>query len=346
MAYNADALGDYRVNLPIYLAERGFLPDSLVRVGMRSFIVDIEKQADVPDADFAAEMSRRPIAVHTADANAQHYELPPAFFTHFLGPARKYSCCLYPNGTETLAEAEQLALADTAAHADLKDGQNILELGCGWGSLTLWMAERFPGARITAVSNSAPQRGYIEAQARARNLTNITVITADMNVFDPAAQFDRVVSVEMFEHMSNWRPLLTRIRAWLKPDGALFLHVFTHPRRPSYYDPDSGEWMAKYFFAGGIMPSQNLIRAYSDLFAVDDQWRWSGSNYSLTAEHWLVNFDANRAAIDPILKDVYGREAGIWGRRWRMFLLATSESFGWADGGVWGVNHYRLRPVR
>jgi cyclopropane-fatty-acyl-phospholipid synthase len=221
------------MKLALSLAERGLLPDSVIRAGMRAFISGIERQADVPDTAFVAEMARRPIAVHTADANAQHYELPPAFFTHFLGPARKYSCALYPAGTESLAEAEQLALAETAAHADLKDGQAILELGCGWGSLTLWMAAHFPAARIMAVSNSAPQRRYIEDQARARNLSNITVITADMNVFDPGARFDRVVSVEMFEHMSNWRPLLTRIRGWLKPDGALFLHNFTHRRRPS-----------------------------------------------------------------------------------------------------------------
>jgi cyclopropane-fatty-acyl-phospholipid synthase len=329
----------------IALAERGLLPDWAVRMGMHAFISRIENQPGMTDAEFAREMAARAIAERTDAANAQHYELPPEFLGAFLGPNRKYSCCLYPRGSETLAQAETIALAETCEHAGLVDGQDILELGCGWGSLSLWMASRYRNARITAVSNSAPQRRYIEAQARARGLANLTVITADMNEFAPPGAFDRIVSVEMFEHMSNWQPLLARIRLWLKPQGRLFLHIFTHERRPVRYEQGDGNWMAEHFFTGGIMPTPGLIRQFPDLFVVEEQWRWSGAHYQKTANHWLRNFDANRGVIDPLLRAVYGAHARTWRNRWRMFLLATAESFGWDDGKVWGVHHYRLAPA-
>jgi len=222
----------------------------------------------------------------------------------------------------------------------------VLELGCGWGSLSLYMAQTFPGARITSVSNSAPQRGYIEAQARLRGLTNLTVITADMNDFTTNAQFDRVVSVEMFEHMANWHALLSRTRTWLKPEGRLFLHIFTHRHRPATYDwRDPEDWMGQHFFTGGIMPTVGLIRQFADLFTVEEEWRWSGTHYQRTALQWLALFDANRARIDPILAQVYGAQGNVWRRRWRMFFLATAESFGFNKGQSWGVNHYRLKPA-
>jgi cyclopropane-fatty-acyl-phospholipid synthase len=319
-----------------FLAEHTPLPDVLIRSGMRNFISSVV---------FAGQMAGYAIAEHTDAANAQHYELPPEFFTAFLGPNRKYSSCLYPSGFESLGEAEAIALAETCAHAGLADGQEILELGCGWGSLSLWMAAHYPGARIVSVSNSAPQRLYIEGQAKARGLTNLTVLTCDMNVFHPAERFDRVVSVEMFEHMANWRPLLERVHTWLKPQGRLFLHIFTHPSRPSHYAQDESNWMARHFFTGGIMPSIGLIRQYPDLFTVEEEWRWSGTNYYRTAMQWLENFDANRAQIDPILRSVYGPEASVWRRRWRMFFLATAESFGFDQGRRWGLSHYRLLPT-
>ena len=333
------------MSIAIALAERGLLPDWAIRAGMRSFIAGIEKQPGMTDAQFAREMAARAIAEQTDAANAQHYELPPEFFAQFLGPNRKYSCCLYPRGAESLAQAETVALAQTCDHAGLADGQDILELGCGWGSLSLWMASRYPKARITAVSNSAPQRLYIEAQARVRGLFNLTVITADMNVFAATGAFDRVVSVEMFEHMANWQPLLARIRTWLKPQGRLFLHIFTHPSRPVRYEHGDGNWMAQHFFTGGIMPTPGLIAQFPDLFTVEEEWRWSGAHYQRTAEQWLRNFDAHRAAIDPILQSVYGADARVWRGRWRMFLLATAESFGWDKGRVWGIHHYLLAPA-
>ena len=327
------------------LAEWGLLPDLAIRVGMRHFITGIQTQPGMTDAEFAREMAARAIAERTDAANAQHYELPPEFFAQFLGPNRKYSCCLYPRGGETLAQAETIALSETCEHAGLQDGQDILELGCGWGSLSLWMASRYPNARITAVSNSAPQRLHIEAQALARGLSNLTVITADMNVFAAAGTFDRVVSVEMFEHLAHWQPLLARIRTWLKPEGRLFVHIFTHPNRPVRYEQGDGNWMAQHFFTGGIMPTPGLIGQFADLFRIEQEWRWSGTHYRRTAEHWLRNFDANRTAIDPILRNVYGLQARVWGARWRMFLLATAESFGWDKGRVWGVHHFLLAPA-
>ncbi len=328
-----------------YLAEHTPLPDAVIRAAMRKVISGIEKRPATTDADFARGMAAYPIAEHTDTANQQHYELPPAFFALFLGPHRKYSSCLYPTGKESLGEAEAIALAETCAHAALADGQDILELGCGWGSLSLWIASNFPGARITSVSNSAPQRRYIESQIQARELSNLSVITADMNVFQPDRVFDRTVSVEMFEHMANWRPLLSRVRGWLKPDGRLFLHIFTHKSRASRYDrSDASDWMAQHFFTGGIMPTHGLIRQFPDLFAVEEEWRWSGANYKRTALQWLANFDHNRIAIDAILRDVYGADAVLWRRRWRMFLLATAESFGFDEGRSWGLSHYRLKP--
>lgn len=333
----------------IRAAEALPLPDAVTRAGIDALVgLRLKSLVPAPDAeaDFARAMAGYAIAEHADAANAQHYELPPRFFELTLGPRRKYSCCLYPTGTETLAEAEVLALEETLAHADLADGQSILELGCGWGSLTLFAAERFPKARIVAVSNSGAQRRYILDQAAARGLANVQVITADMNAFDPGEAFDRVVSVEMFEHMSNWHDLLGKMRTWLRPGGRLFLHVFSHLSRPYRFDPaDPTDWIARHFFTGGIMPSHGLIGHFQDNFEIEEQWRWNGRHYRRTAEQWLANFDANAAAIDAVLRSVYGDQAPLWRRRWRLFYLATAGLFGHAEGREWGVSHYRLRPA-
>ncbi len=332
------------------VAERLPVPDSLTRLGIDLLVGRTRRELAALPAEterlFAQQMAERPIAEHPERANDQHYELPPEFFALTLGPRRKYSCCLYDQGAVTLAEAEIRALSETVAHAGLSDGQRILELGCGWGSLTLFMAEMFPNATIVAVSNSTPQRLHIEAEARARSLPNVRVITADMNGFDIAETFDRIVSVEMFEHMANWRALLERARNWLVPDGRVFLHVFTHRSMPYRFDHgDDDDWIARHFFTGGIMPSERLVRFVTDSFAVENEWRWSGTHYARTAEHWLANFDANRDRIDAVLRDVYGADAGLWRRRWRLFYLATAGLFGHRDGEDWGVSHYLLRPL-
>ena len=234
----------------------------------------------------------------------------------------------------------------SAEHADLADGQRILELGCGWGSLSLWMARHYPAARITSVSNSRSQRAFIMQQAMAEGLSNLDVVTADMNAFASDGGFDRVVSVEMFEHMANWRSLLRRVRDCLEPDGRLFVHVFSHTRTPyRFSQDDKDDWIAQHYFTGGIMPSHGLIRQFGDCFTVASEWRWSGRNYQRTAQDWLENYDANADAILAVLDRVYGPAARLWQRRWRLFFLATMGLFGHAGGSEWGVSQYQLRPV-
>jgi cyclopropane-fatty-acyl-phospholipid synthase len=333
-----------------YYGERLALPDMLSKAAISLLVDQTRRKLSGATADangaFARDMAQFPVATHTSDANAQHYEIPERFFALCLGPQRKYSSCLYDEGVVTLAEAEERALTITAENAGLADGQRILELGCGWGSLSLWMARRYPAARITSVSNSRSQRAYILARARAEGLGNLEVVTADMNDFQPDAAFDRVVSVEMFEHMSNWVPLLQRIRRCLTDDGRLFIHIFTHKTAPYRFSvDDKNDWIAQHFFSGGIMPSHQLIRQFPDLFSVEQEWRWSGAHYQKTARHWLENYDNNADAIHGVLRTVYGADAALWQRRWRLFFLATMGLFGHDDGNEWGISHYRLMPV-
>lgn len=326
------------------------LPDVVRKTAITLLVANARGQMrnSGPDADatFAREMAERPIAEHTDAANAQHYEVPAEFFLNCLGPQLKYSSALYLNPGDTLADAEEHGLRETAQHADLRDGQRILELGCGWGSLSLWMAKTYPNARITAVSNSASQRAFILSRAQERGLSNLEVITCDMNDFEAPGEFDRVVSVEMFEHMANWRALLSRVKGWLKPDGRLFIHVFTHKTTPYRFDvDDEADWIAKHFFSGGVMPSHGLIKAFPDLFTCEQDWRWSGTHYQKTALHWLELYDRNIAKIRPVLDSVYGADATLWHRRWRLFFLATAGLFGHRGGTEWGVSHYRLKPA-
>ncbi|NBB14946.1 methyltransferase domain-containing protein [Caulobacter sp. SLTY] len=326
-------------------------PDALRRAAITWLVekqrLDLLGLPDTLPSQFAADMRTRPIAEHTGAANDQHYEVPAEFFKIVLGPRLKYSSCLYDEGARTLAQAEDRALTVTCEHARLEDGQDILELGCGWGSLSLWMAARYPNARITSVSNSQSQRAHIEAQAAARGYNNLTVITADANAFQPEGQFDRVVSVEMFEHMANWGRLLERVRDWLKPEGRLFIHIFSHRTQPYRFShEDQDDWIGKYFFTGGFMPSHDLIRDFSDLFEVVEDWKWNGGHYERTALDWLANMDREDLAVRRIMKATYGDQAGVWRRRWRLFFLATAGLFGHRDGQEWGVSHYLLRPVR
>jgi cyclopropane-fatty-acyl-phospholipid synthase len=331
-------------------AERVPLPDLVIRAAIQRLCsrtaTRLARGNAESDAVFADEMAARAIAEYTDAANAQHYEVPAAFFARVLGPNRKYSSCFYNGPESTLQEAEEEALRQTAKHADLADGQSILELGCGWGSLSLWMARQFRNSEITAVSNSHSQREHVERQAASRGLRNLRVITADINVFRPEQRFDRIVSVEMFEHMMNWRELMTRVKSWLAPDGRFFMHIFTHRAGAYLFDRADGEdWVAQHFFTGGVMPSHHLIRQYADLFEVEKEWRWSGTHYQRTALDWLDNFDALRSEIEGILRPVYGNDSSLWMRRWRWFFLATAGLFGYADGSEWGVSHYRMKAV-
>jgi cyclopropane-fatty-acyl-phospholipid synthase len=339
------------IETAIHVFEDAPLPDFVTRPAIDWLVSGAKRRTlnaptDVA-ATFARTMEERPIAEFTDRANEQHYEVPAAFFERVLGPRLKYSSGLYREGGETLAEAETLALEETAMHAGLAEGQSILELGCGWGSFSLYMAKTYPTSRITAVSNSASQRDFIMARAARDGLSNLDVITCDMNDLQLDRRFDRVVSVEMFEHMSNWRRLLMRVRDWLQPDGRLFIHVFSHATAPYRFDvEDKADWIAQHFFAGGIMPSHDLIRAYPDLFEVEGDWRWSGVHYQKTALDWLANFDARREEIARVFRSVYGPSWRVWMRRWRLFFLATAHLFGHAGGNEWGVSHYRLKPVQ
>ncbi|MDQ0321968.1 cyclopropane-fatty-acyl-phospholipid synthase [Pararhizobium capsulatum DSM 1112] len=335
----------------INVAERAPLPDGMTLAGIdalcRRTTRMLEALPETHEQDFAEAMARYPIATHTEDANRQHYEMPAEFFDIVLGPQKKYSCCLYPEPSTSLSQAETLALETTVKHAEISDGMDILELGCGWGSLSLHMARTFPDARITSVSNSSSQRQYILGRAKEEGLTNLEVITADMNDFTAECIFDRVVSVEMFEHMSNWHKLLEQVRTWLKPEGKLFIHVFTHKNRSYRFDPaDPADWIAQHFFTGGVMPAHDLPNRFQDLFTVEKESRWPGTHYQRTAFDWLANFDRNTSLIRPILQNVYGNHASLWHRRWRLFFLSTAGLFGYDNGSVWGVGHYLLKPVK
>ncbi|MDE2579400.1 MAG: class I SAM-dependent methyltransferase [Hyphomicrobiales bacterium] len=333
----------------ITLAERAPPPDFVTRAAISAFVADTARRLArlEPDAEaqFLEDMARLPIALHVAAANTQHYEVPAAFFETVLGARRKYSCCYYASPESTLDEAETEALKQTVERAEIRDGMHILELGCGWGSLSLYMAEKFPNAHILAVSNSNTQRQTIDALARRRGLQNLQVVTADMNVFDTVRRFDRIVSVEMFEHMANWRALLGRCLSWLTAEGRLFLHVFTHANGAYRFDhADQTNWIAQHFFTGGMMPSHALPKHFPDLFSVERDWRWSGDHYARTARDWLARFDDAESEIETILRPVYGAQTRLWMTRWRWFFLATEGLFGHAGGSVWGVGHYLMRP--
>lgn len=336
--------------LAIALAERGLVPTPLIRLGIRRILAArLAEQAARPPGAMDAwirELGESEVALVPQAANRQHYEVPPAFFEIVLGKNLKYSSGLWPDGVGDLDGAEDAMLALTAERARLADGQRILELGCGWGSLTLHMARCFPNARITAVSNSAPQRAFILARAAREGLGNLTVITADMNGFQPEGRHDRIVSVEMFEHMRNWTRLLTRIRGWLEDDGAVFLHVFAH-RTYSYPYEDAGEddWMARHFFSGGLMPSHDLLERLPIPLQVEESAWIPGTHYARTCEAWLERLDASRDRVVALFEADLGRaEARASYNRWRIFFLACAELFAHKGGESWGVSHHRLVP--
>jgi cyclopropane-fatty-acyl-phospholipid synthase len=339
-------------NLGLKLAEQGVFPDAAIRQGIRHLLkrrlVEMgprdAQSAALKETRFIEELRRGPIALVPDTANQQHYEVPVEFFRQVLGPHLKYSSAFWPAGTATLDQAEAAGLRESCLHADLRNGQTILELGCGWGSLTLWMATRFPNSRITAVSNSTSQRAYIEAQARALGVENrLEVVTRDMNSFETRpGQFDRVVSVEMFEHMRNWPALFERVRRWLTADGKFFLHVFAHRAIPYLFeDRGTDDWMSRHFFSGGMMPSDGLPLTCQNHLSCVGRWRWEGTHYEKTANAWLANMDAARERIWPVMEHTYGpAQAGVWWMRWRMFFMACAELFGFEDGQQWWVSHY------
>lgn len=338
------------VTFALKLAEKGYLSDALIRKGIqrlcKSRLQEISEQdceqAQSSLVQFVQAMARAEIAPLPEKANAQHYEVPANFYQYCLGRNRKYSSCFWLPDTRTLDEAEQLALTQTCAHAQLQDGQHILELGCGWGSLTLWMASHYPQAQITGVSNSASQREYIMSQAKARGLSNIHILTADMNVFDTEQTYDRIVSVEMFEHMRNYQVLYGKVARWLKPGGLFFKHIFVHRYTPYAFDGKAeDDWMSQYFFSGGMMPSDDLPLYFQDDLKLVDKWRWDGTHYEKTANAWLQLMDQNHQALTPVLASIYGQaDAEMWRQRWRIFFMACAELFGYNHGQTWWVSHY------
>ncbi len=332
-------------------AEGGYVPDVVVRAAIRRLLKSRLRAVSAGGVEEQQERLQQlmdqaacgPVALVPDLANTQHYEVPADFFRQSLGPRLKYSCCYWPGGVTSLAAAEEAALLQTAEHAELSPGQEVLELGCGWGSFSLWAAERFPSSRFTAVSNSATQRQFIQARAQEAGLTNLQVITADMNVFEAAHQFDRVVSVEMFEHMRNHSELLRRIRTWLKPEGKLLVHVFCHQTSAYAFEPEGrADWMARYFFTGGMMPSAGLLTHYQQDLHVERQWHWSGRHYEKTSNAWLTRMDARRDEILHTFAPIYGADSRRWFGRWRLFHMACAELFGFAGGNTWFVTHIRF----
>lgn len=339
-------------DMALRLAESGKIPDPLLSWGIARAcgrrLAQVKRQYAQDPAtalqNFIDRLVASSVAEQTDAANDQHYALPPEFFALVLGPQKKYSCCEWPSGVTNLADAEQTSLETVMSRAQLIDGQRILELGCGWGSLSLAMAALYPSSEILSVSNSRQQGEHIRAAATDLGLTNLEVVTADINTFAPGSTFERIVSVEMFEHVRNYRELFGRLAEWLSPEGRLFVHVFRHKDFAYTFETEgSQDWMARYFFSGGVMPSHGLFAQAQQALTIEEDWQMDGTHYAKTANAWLANLDSRREAVLDVLRAHYGSDAALWLQRWRMFFIACRELFGFADGSEWGVSHYRFK---
>ena len=342
------------MRLAISAAERGIFPDWITQIGIRFLLrqrLREQRRMIAPGCEpshqhLLDEMQRGPIAQATREANRQHYEIPAKFFSLVLGSQMKYSCCLWADGVNTLDAAEEAMLLLTCDRAGVSDGMRILDLGCGWGALSVWISKRYPSAQVLAVSNSDGQRRYIQSVRDRLGLSNLEVVVGDINSFQPNRLFDRIISVEMFEHMRNYNLLLTRLRGWLSPSGKLFVHLFSHHRYAYFFsDRNDADWMARNFFSGGIMPSASLLPHATRDFLLESQWAVSGRHYERTARAWLRNLDQNRQEIDMIFRTPEsGSQERREAERWRLFFLACAELFGFQNGEQWQVSHYLMSP--
>ena len=334
----------------IKLAEKGLLPDVFIRLGISRLCGQRLSDAKVFSTQAMEEkhqhwiniLKESPVALVPEKANEQHYEVPPRLFELVLGSSLKYSAGYWPQGTSSLDDSEVEMLKLSSKRASLSDGQEVLELGCGWGSLTFHIAQNFPNSEITAVSNSNDQRQFIEKKCEKLKIKNIKVITADMNDFSIDKEFDRVVSIEMFEHMRNYDELLKRVSGWLKKDGKLFVHIFSHKEIAyPFEDEGEGDWMAREFFSGGQMPSHKLLTCFSSRMKIEKDWRIEGTHYEKTSLAWLNKMDKNKAEVLKLFEKTYGKnEASIWFQRWRIFFMSCEVLFGFNQGSEWGVSHY------
>ena len=335
----------------IELAEKGIIPDYFIRQGiirncenrLKNENVSNTEKVSLKKQSWIEQMKESPIALVPEKANEQHYEVPPAFFENVLGKHLKYSSGYWPDGVNSLDESEESMLELSFERAQLADGDSILELGCGWGSLTCYMASKLPNSKITAVSNSKDQKKHILNRCKNQGLDNIEVVTADMNDFETENKYDRVVSIEMFEHMRNYKKLLSKVSSWLNDDGKLFIHIFTH-QSVVYPFENQGEadWMAREFFSGGMMPSHDLLLHFQDDLIIDDVWSMSGTHYEKTSLAWVNKMDANKDSIMKIFLKTYGDDAKLWFQRWRIFFMSCEKLFGYNNGSEWGVSHYRF----
>ena len=339
-------------NLALSMVEKGFISDLLVRTGIRALLrkrlIDINSSecelADKNQMKMISVMNASPIAMNTSSANEQHYEVPPEFYELVLGERFKYSCCFWDEDTDDLNRAEINALKITCKRAMLNDGQSILDMGCGWGSLSLWIAENYPNTSVLSVSNSKTQKIFIENIAKSKHLTNIQVITEDMKEFNTDKKFDRIVSLEMFEHMKNYKKLFSRVSSWLKNDGLFFMHIFCHKTVPyEFIDNGPNDWMSRHFFTGGIMPSDDLPLFFQDDLSIMKRWRWNGNHYARTCNAWLKRMDSEEPAIAEVLEKVYGDNKEQWRQRWRIFFMSCAELFAFNGGNEWYVSHYLFK---
>ena len=332
------------------LLARGLIPDWILRRGVRSQGKERLNMMNKVDSTkeyskFINEASTGNIAVNTDDANNQHYEVDSEFFKYCLGKNLKYSCCFWDENTLDLDAAEDNMLEIYSQRAQITDGMSILDIGCGWGSLSLFLAQKYPKSEITGVSNSSSQKIFIDSVASERNISNLNIITRDINDFRAEEKYDRILSIEMFEHTKNTKKLMNLINDWLNPNGLFFMHVFAHKENPYYFDRDQkNAWMAKYFFTGGMMPNHNLFKDLKSNLEYQKSWILSGEHYERTSNAWLDKMDQNKSKILSLFERSNG--SSVAKRKfhfWRLFYIACAEIFGYDNGNEWVVSHHLFK---